>query len=164
MLVWFVIINLPLVMKKTSAYFVPLLVSLLLAACNKNTDAPAPTPAAPAGVTYTTLRQGTVMAQGGVSSGGMVAVVKGSNGTEYVQFKADFHSDFHTGSLGIYLAKSNDLIRNQRAANSANVLRVGTITQSGMQQLAITGMSADFSHLILHCDAAQYNFGAAALQ
>ena len=164
MLVWFVVINPLLVMKKTSAYFVPLLVSLLLAACNKNTDAPAPAPAAPAGITYTTLRQGTVMAQGGVSSGGMVAVVKGSNGTEYVQFKADFHSDFHTGSLGIYLAKSNDLIRNQRAANSANVLRVGTITQSGMQQLAITGMSADFSHLILHCDAAQYNFGAAALQ
>lgn len=138
--------------------------ALALAACNKNTDAPAPIPAAPAGVSYTTLRQGTVMAQGGVSSGGMVAIAKGSDGLEYVQFKPDFHSDFHTGSLGIYLAKSNDLIRNQRAANPANVLRVGTITQSGAQQLAVTGMSAGFSHLILHCDAAQYNFGAAALQ
>ena len=167
MLVWFVIINPLLVMKKTSAFFAPLLASLLLlAACNKNTDAPVPTsaPAAPAGVTYTTLRMGTVVAQGGVMSGGMLAVAKGSNGTEYVQFKTDFHSDFHTGSLGIYLAKSSDLIRNQRAANPANVLRVGTITQSGMQQLAITGMSAGFSHVILHCDAAQYNFGAAALQ
>ena len=138
--------------------------ALLLAACNKNTDAPAPAVAAPAGLTYTTLRQGTVLAQGGVMSGGMVAVAKGSDGQEYVQFKSDFHSDFHTGSLGIYLAKSSDLIRNQRAANPANVLRVGTITQSGMQQLAVTGMSAGYSHLILHCDAAQYNFGAAALQ
>jgi hypothetical protein len=138
--------------------------ALSLAACNKNTDAPAPAPAAPAGVSYTTLRQGTVMAQGGVSSGGGVAVVKGSNGIEYVQFKADFHSDFHTGSLGIYLAKSSDLVRNQRAADPANVVRVGTITQSGAQQLAVTGMSAGFSHVILHCDAAQYNFGAAALQ
>lgn len=138
--------------------------ALVLAACNKNTDAPTPIPAAPAGVTYTTLRQGTVMAQGGVSSGGQLAVAKGSDGTEYVQFKGDFHSDFHTGSLGIYLAKSNDLVKNQRAANPANVLRVGTITQSGMQQLAIPGMSAGFSHVILHCDAAQYNFGAAPLQ
>lgn len=138
--------------------------ALVLAACNKNTDVPAPIPTAPAGVTYTTLRQGTVMAQGGVSSGGQLAVAKGSDGTEYVQFKADFHSDFHTGSLGIYLAKSNDLVKNQRAANPANVLRVGTITQSGMQQLAIPGMSAGFSHVILHCDAAQYNFGAAPLQ
>ena len=138
---------------------------LLLAACNKNTDAPAPTtPAALVGLTYTTLRQGTVVAQGGVMSGGMLAVAKGSDGREYLQFKADFHSDFHTGSLGIYLAKSNDLIRNQRAADAGNVLRVGTITQSGAQQLAITGMSAGFSHVILHCDAAQYNFGAAALQ
>jgi hypothetical protein len=139
--------------------------ALLLAACNKNTDAPAPAVTVPAGVTYTTLRQGTVMAQGGVMSGGIVAVAKGSDGKEYVQFKADFHSDFHTGSLGIYLAKSDGLIRNQRAADPANVLRVGTITQSGMQQLPVTmGMSAGFSHLILHCDAAQYNFGAAALQ
>ena len=139
---------------------------LLLAACNKNTDAPAPIvpPAPPAGLTYTALRQGTVMAQGGVMSGGMLAVAKGSDGREYLQFKTDFHSDFHTGSLGIYLAKSNDLIRNQRAADPASVLRVGTITQSGPQQLTITGMSAGFSHVILHCDAAQYNFGAAALQ
>ena len=138
--------------------------TLALAACNKNTDAPTPVPAAPAGVTYTTLRQGTVMAQGGVSSGGGVAVARGSDGIEYVQFKADFHSDFHTGSLGIYLAKSNDLVKNQRAANPANVLRVGTITQSGLQQLAIPGQSVGFSHVILHCDPAQYNFGAAALQ
>ena len=138
--------------------------ALALAACNKNTDAPTPAPAAPAGVTYATLRQGTVQAQGGVSSGGQVAIAKGSDGSEYVQFKADFHSDFHTGSLGIYLAKSNELVKNQRAANPANVLRVGTITQSGAQQLAITGMSAGFSYVILHCDAAQYNFGAAALR
>lgn len=138
--------------------------TLVLAGCNKNTDMPTPTPTAPAGISYTTLRQGTVQAQGGVSSGGQVAIAKGSDGHEYVQFKADFHSDFHTGSLGIYLAKSNDLVKNQRAASPANVLRVGTITQSGAQQLAITGMSADYSHLLLHCDAAQYNFGAAALQ
>ena len=138
--------------------------TLAFASCNKNTDASAPAPAAPAGVTYSTLRQGTVMAQGGVSSGGQIAVAKGSDGIEYVQFKPDFHSDFHTGSLGIYLAKSSDLVKNQRATDPASVLRVGTITQSGAQQLAITGMSAGFSHIILHCDAAQYNFGAAALQ
>lgn len=138
--------------------------ALALASCNKQVEAPAPAAMAPVGTGYTTLRQGTVMAQGGVSSGGMVAVAKSSDGSEYVQFKSDFHSDFHTGSLGIYLARSNDLIRNQRAADPASVLRVGTITQSGAQQLAITGMSAGFSHVILHCDAAQYNFGAAALQ
>lgn len=152
-------------MKKHFLFFAPLLAPLLLlAACNKNTDAPAPTNVAPVGITYTPLRQGNVLAQGGVSSGGGVAVVKGSDGNEYVQFKDDFHSDFHAGSLGIYLAKSNNLIRNQRAADPANVLRVGTSTKSGMQQLAVTGMSAGYSHFILHCDAEQYNFGATALQ
>ena len=73
-------------------------------------------------------------------------------------------SNFHSGSLGIYRAKSDDLVKNQRVANPANAMRVVTITQSEMQQLAITGLSAGFSHLILHCDAAQYNFGTAVLQ
>ena len=136
--------------------------ALLFSACNK--EAAEPTTMFPAGTAYTTLRFGTVLAQGGVMSGGMLAVVKATDGTEYVQFKPDFYTDFHTGSLGIYLAKSNDLVRNQRAANPANVVRVGTITQSGAQLLPISGTSAGFSHVILHCDAAQYNFGAAALQ
>ncbi len=135
--------------------------SLSLAGCSKAT-APDPTPAAPTGL-YTTLRMGTVMAQGGVSSGGTLDIVKTVDGAEFIRFNADFHTDFHTGSLGIYLAKSNDLVRNQRAADPASVLRVGTITQSGAQLLPITGMSAGFSHVILHCDPAQYNFGAAAL-
>ena len=58
--------------------------ALGLAACNKNTDAPAPIPVAPAGVTHSTLRQGTVLAQGGVMSGGVVALAQGSDGVEYV--------------------------------------------------------------------------------
>ena len=152
-------------MKKrlASRFLLPVLAGgLLLSACSKQADEP--TPAAAPADSVTILRTGTVMAQGGVMSGGTVAIVRGADGAEYVQFNPDFHSDFHTGSLGIYLAKSNDLVRNQRALNPANVVRVGTITQSGAQRLSITGVSTGFSHVILHCDPAQYNFGAAALQ
>ena len=141
---------------------------LLLSACSKTGAEPAtakpPTAVPPAGTVYTTLRTGTVMAQGGVMSSGTLAVVKATDGTEYVQFNTDFRTEFHTGSVTIYLAKSNDLIRNQRTANPANVVRVGTITQSGAQLLPIAGTYSGFSHVILHCDPAQYNFGAAALQ
>ncbi|WP_310395524.1 hypothetical protein [Hymenobacter sp.] len=136
---------------------------LLLNACNKETAVPA-APAPPASTVFTTLRMGTVVAQGGVMSGGTIAIVKAADGSEHVQFNADFYTDFHTGSLGIYLAKSNALVRNQRAADPASVVRVGTITQSGAQLLPITGTSAGFSHVILHCDPAQYNFGAAPMQ
>ncbi|GAA3963240.1 hypothetical protein [Hymenobacter antarcticus] len=149
----------------TTRFLLPVLAALTLAlgACNKSVDAPTPAaPVAPAGTT--TLRMGTVVAQGGVMSGGTLDIVKAPDGTEHIRFNTGFHSDFHTGSLGIYLAKSDDLIRNQRAANPANVLRVGTITQSGAQSLLITGTATGFSHVILHCDAAQYNFGAAALK
>ena len=154
---------------RPSSLWLPVLATaLLLSACSKDTAAPVaaapPTAVPPAGTVYTTLRTGTVMAQGGVMSGGTLAIVKAPDGAEYVQLNMDFHTEVHTGSVTIYLAKSNGEIRTQRAANPANVLRVGSITQSGAQRLLITPSYAGFSHVVLHCDPAQYNFGAAALQ
>jgi len=65
---------------------------------------------------------------------------------------------------GRRLSRSDGLIRVQRAADPASVLRVGTITRDGAQVLAIPGSSAGYSHVIIHCDPAMYNFGAAQLQ
>ena len=111
-----------------------------------------------------TLRMGAMQPQGGVPSSGTVAIVRDPTGTEAIRFEDNFRTDFHTGSLGVYLAKSDDLIRTQRAANPSNVVRVGTITRGGAQTLAISGSAAGFTHVIIHCDAAQYNFGAALMQ
>ena len=143
-----------------------LVAALLLSACNKGTSEPAPAAVTPppAGTAYTVVRSGTVMAQGGVASGGTVDIVKAANGAEFVRFNKDFYTDFHTGSLGNYLARSSDLIKNQRAADPGSVVRVGTITQSGAQLLPVSGTATGYSHVVLHCDPAQYNFGAAALQ
>ena len=104
------------------------------------------------------------MPQGGVPSSGTVALVRDAAGAEFVRFNANFRTDFHTGSLGVYLAKSDGLVRVQRAADPANVLRVGTITRDGAQTLAFPGSANGFTHVIIHCDPAQYNFGAARLQ
>lgn len=111
-----------------------------------------------------TLRTGTMLPQGGVPSSGTLAIVRDAAGQESVRFDASFRTDFHTGSLGVYLAKSDALIRVQRAANPSNVLRVGTITVDGAQTLAIPGSATGFTHVIIHCDPAMYNFGAASLQ
>lgn len=111
-----------------------------------------------------TLRTGTMMPQGGVASSGMVTVERDAAGAESVRFAANFRTDFHTGSLGVYLAKSDGLVRVQRAADPANVVRVGTITRDGEQALALPGSSTAYSHVIIHCEAAMYNFGAARLQ
>jgi len=121
---------------------------------------PAPTPpGAPTG-----LRTGTMLPQGGVPSSGMVAIERNAAGQEFVRFEANFRTDFHTGSLGVYLAKSDGLVRVQRNADPTNVLRVGTITRDGAQTLAIPGSATGFTHVIIHCDPAMYNFGAAQLQ
>ncbi|SMB99454.1 hypothetical protein SAMN00120144_0202 [Hymenobacter roseosalivarius DSM 11622] len=111
-----------------------------------------------------TLRTGTMMPQGGVPSSGTLAIDRNAAGTEFVRFDANFRTDFHTGSLGVYLALSSASIRSQRTANPNNVLRVGTITREGAQTLAIPGSAAGFTHVIIHCDPAQINFGAAQLQ
>lgn len=145
---------------------VPLLLALSLSACNKPAlDPPRPetAPTDPSAV-YTVLRTGTMQPQGGVPSGGTLALERDAAGAEFVRFDANFVTDFHTGSLGVYLAKSAENVRNQRAAASTNVLRVGTITQGGAQRLAVSGSATGYSHVIIHCEAAQYNFGAAALQ
>ena len=111
-----------------------------------------------------TLRTGPMMPQGGVPSSGTVSIERDAMGAESVRFAANFRTDFHTGSLGVYLAKSDALVRVQRAANPTNVVRIGTITRDGAQVLAIAGSATGYSHVIIHCDPAQYNFGAALLQ
>jgi hypothetical protein len=105
-----------------------------------------------------------MLPQGGVPSSGTLAIDRDAAGVESVRFDANFRTDFHTGSLGVYLAMSSASIRSQRLANPNNVLRIGTITRDGAQSLAIPGSSTGFTHVIIHCDPAQYNFGAAQLQ
>ncbi|WP_152559879.1 hypothetical protein [Hymenobacter sp. IS2118] len=139
--------------------------SLAFSGCNKKAIDPTPAvtetakPVAPV-----ELRRGAMQPQGGVPSTGTVTLVRDAANVEYVRFEADFRTDFHTGSLGVYLAKSDGLVRVQRAADATNVVRVGTITKDGAQTLAITGSAAGFSHVIIHCDPAMYNFGAALVK
>ncbi|WP_156176011.1 hypothetical protein [Hymenobacter terrenus] len=94
----------------------------------------------------------------------MVAIERDAAGAEFVRFAPDFRTDFHTSSLGVHLAKSNGLVRVQRKADPTNVLRVGTVTRDGAQTLAIPGTAAGFTHVIIHCEVAEYNFGAAPLK
>ncbi|MBO2008815.1 hypothetical protein [Hymenobacter negativus] len=136
-----------------------------LEACNKAVVEPpgSASAAEPAGTTNA-LRTGTMQPQGGVASSGTATIERDAAGAEFVRFAANFRTDFHTGSLGVYLAKSDGLIRVQRAANSANVVRVGTIVVDGAQALAVSGSATGYSHVIIHCDPAMYNFGAALVQ
>lgn len=146
--------------------FAPLVALLGLSACNKPALDPPQAPATPAdpAAMYTVLRTATMQPQGGVPSGGTLAVEQDAAGAEFVRFDASFVTDFHTGSLGVYLARSADNVRNQRAAAAANVLRVGTIVRAGAQRLAVPGSATGYTHVIIHCEAAQYNFGAAPLR
>ena len=135
-----------------------------LSSCSNSSPAdPQPTPTTDPGV-LTTLKTGSVVAQGGTNSRGTLLVARNAAGKELVRLNPDFVTEFHTGSLGVYLAKSGAGIREQRAASAANVLKVGVITQNGLQDLVYDGSHAGFTHVVFYCEAAQYNFGAAELK
>ncbi len=138
--------------------------SLAFSGCNKKAIDPTPVTETAKPLADVELRRGAMQPQGGVPSTGTVTLVRDAANAEFVRFEADFRTDFHTGSLGVYLAKSDGLVRVQRAADPSNVVRVGTITKDGAQTLAIMGSAAGFTHVIIHCDPAMYNFGAALVQ
>ena len=153
-------------MKKLLPIFCALLLTGTLASCSKNDSTPAASTVTDPGTVVATLKTATVAAQGGTQSSGTLAIVRTAADKELVQLNDDFKTEFHTGSLGVYLAKSDANIKDQQAAGAGNVLKVGTIVMNGKQFLEIPtrGAYAGFSHVAFYCEAAKYNFAAAALK
>lgn len=151
--------------------FRPVLALSLLAAlpavvaCS-NDDDPAPqvmsTPD-PVG-TITSLKMGTITPQNGTPTRGTLAVIRDGQNQEFVQLNADFTSDFHTGTVTVYLAKDLTNIGAQRRAAATNVKSVGLVNRNGSQFLRIDGASAGFTHIVFYCESAAINFGASPLQ
>ena len=84
------------------------------------------------------LRAGTFIKQDGPPTSGPVAIVKDQDGTEFVELGDEFVSDFATGTVVLYFAKSAANIDEQRQADAANVSGiVGLVTRNGRQYMTI---------------------------
>ena len=150
-----------------------LLICLLLlssAACKESSMNSTPQPAnGPVGTT-TALRTGTLKAENGTPTVGMVSVVRDANSDEYVALADDFKSDFGTGTVAVYLAKSAANIKSQRTKadgspnGAGNVLAIGFLSKNGKQYLKLPTVSTGFSYLVLYCETVEINFGNAPLQ
>lgn len=155
-------------MKKlfTPVLALTLLTATALVSCSKNDPEPQDNTVVAPDTSVTTLKTASVTAQGGTQSSGSLAIVRDETGKELVQLNEDFVTEFHTGSLGVYLAKSDGQVNAQQAAGAGNVLKVGTIVKNGKQFLEIPtkGAYTGFSHVVFYCEAARYNFAAAALK
>lgn len=150
----------------------PLLALSLLAAlpaafvaCN-NDDDPEPDrvfTADPVGM-VTSLKTGTISPQNGTPTRGTLAVIRDAQNNEFVQLNEDFTSDFHTGTVTVYLAKDLTNIGMQRRAAAGNVKAVGFVNRNGKQFMRVDGASAGFTHIVFYCETAEINFGASPLR
>ena len=88
------------------------LLAVGMSACNKDDNNPTTqvTTDGPAGAT-TTLRTGTLTAENGTPTAGTVSTVRDVNGVEWLQLGSDFKSDFGTGTVTAYLAKTGANIK-----------------------------------------------------
>jgi Electron transfer DM13 len=152
----------------------PLLLATLLAAptllssCTKNEDDAAPNPPTTSTVTpngaVSTLKAGTIAPQNGTPTTGMLTIVRDADNREFVQLADDFKSDFHTGTVTIYLAKAATNIGAQRRADASSVKVVGLVNKNGKQVFLIDRGLESFTTVVFYCETAAINFGAAPLQ
>ena len=152
----------------------PLLFTVLLAApallisCSDSDNAPAPQAPTTSTVTpngtVSTLKTGTIAPQSGTPTTGMLTIVRDADNREFVQLADDFKSDFHTGTVTIYLAKAATNIGVQRRADATSVKVVGLVNKDGKQAFLIDRGLESFSTVVFYCETAAINFGAAPLR
>lgn len=113
----------------------------------------------------TTLREGRLVHQDGPLTSGTVRIVEGG-GRQRLELLEDFDSDFATGTVEIYLARSDENLDAQIAEDPTSVSpHLGLVNQDGRQSFDIPANVdiTSFSYVIVWCDAVAINFGAARL-
>ncbi|OWP62216.1 hypothetical protein CDA63_15485 [Hymenobacter amundsenii] len=143
--------------------------SLLSSCSSSNDNDPAPQTPTTGTVTpngnLTTLKTGTIAPQSGTPTTGMLTIVRDADNREFVQLADNFVSDFHTGTVTIYLAKDATNIGAQRRADATNVKVVALVNKNGRQVFLIDrGGLESFSTVVFYCETASINFGAAPLK
>ncbi|SFT37373.1 hypothetical protein SAMN04489724_0467 [Algoriphagus locisalis] len=109
----------------------------------------------------TVLRTGSLLAQSGTSTKGMVQLVEAKDGKLFLRLTEDFTSKFTTGTVTVYLSTSNRL----KLAESDSFQLVSIVGKSGEHFFSLTGPpSSKFTHGIIWCGAAAIPFGFAELK
>lgn len=112
--------------------------------------------------TVVVLKTGTFAGQSGYSSDGTVEILRNPDNSEVVRTGPDFAVSSGAGSIGIWLTNAAGAVN---LNNSSTKIMVGLITTGfgGVYEYDIPGGLGSYTHVVTFCEAAEINFGYAAL-
>ncbi len=112
---------------------------------------------------FAKLKMGTLVAQNGTPTKGMVNTGKDDQGVYFVKFGSDFTTELGTGTVTVYLSTSATYKADPGKGNP-DLKIVGLVNKNGEQYLKLTGApDSKFTHIIIWCGSASVPFGNAPL-
>ncbi|MDX1907118.1 MAG: DM13 domain-containing protein [Bacteroidia bacterium] len=113
--------------------------------------------------TFSVARSGSFVEQNSTGSTGMAQLGTDEDGVQFVKFGTSFSTNFATGTVTVYLSKSQTYMADP--ANGNPSLRLVGITQKGGEQYfkVDPAVGSEFTHVILWCASAGVPFGYAPL-
>ncbi|EAZ80842.1 hypothetical protein [Algoriphagus machipongonensis] len=140
----------------TALSFILFLFSCSSSTADMNPSLPAPeTEINPVG-TLAVIKEGMLMPQSGTNTKGMIEIVSDEEENYFLRLGNDFLSDFHTGTVTVYLSTSNQL--NLSASESFQL--VGVVNDAGEHFFNLSKLpESKFSDGIIWCGAAGIPFG-----
>ncbi|MBB6327400.1 PBP1b-binding outer membrane lipoprotein LpoB [Algoriphagus iocasae] len=152
-------------MKSIFQKFAVFAVVLIITSCSSTPDEMdplSPDPVSkvdPVGVILS-IKEGMLMPQSGTNTTGMIELVSDEAGKYFLRLGNDFKSDFHTGTVTVYLSTSSKL----QLSESGSFQKVGIVNESGEHFFVLPNLpESKFSHGIIWCGAAGIPFGYGSL-
>jgi hypothetical protein len=152
-------------MKKSLAFSIFFLAQLLvLASCGDESNDQIIDQSQPQG-NYSALRSGVLTAQNSTPTAGNVEIGVDGENSVFVHFTSNFTTSLATGTVVVYLSKSQTL-QLDPANGNPNSRLIGIIQANGEQyhKINVATDDASFTHVILWCASAGIPFGYAGLQ
>jgi Electron transfer DM13 len=135
---------------------------LLTTSCSKDEETVTIDSALPNG-TFTAARSGSLTAESGTPTAGMVELGTDEDNANFLHFGSNFVTELATGTVSIYLSTSAVFTASPGTGNP-DLKLVGNISKNGEQYHKLSGaVSSNFTHVILWCNTAGVPFGNAKL-
>ncbi|MBN3583266.1 hypothetical protein JYB64_12780 [Algoriphagus aestuarii] len=152
-------------MKKLFQNFAIIVSVLLVYSCSSSSDEMEPVTPDPSSKVdpvgdILVIKDGVLMPQSGTNTEGMIELVSDEAGNFFLRLGSDFQSDFHTGTVTVYLSTSSKL----KLAESGSFQKIGIVNENGEQFFGLPNLpQSKFNHGIIWCGAAGIPFGYGSL-